>query len=205
MIEGKAHYSVGKSIDALNALAICAHRSSMLLTRSMLAMAGVNSVVAFESPLLALNHMIHYPVDLVMIEAECAPISGLQFVRAMRHCNAAPLCFIPVILTSSRPTPHYVSQALKAGAQLVLHRPFSTSILRDRLLWALNDKRRMYLKDDHWRIEGVDELMQRNAQNKLLPVLMMQLGLSPLKPKDAQAHAESIFDETGQNAIANAV
>jgi PleD family two-component response regulator len=187
-----AHSSLGKTVDSLNTLVICAQRSTMLLTRSMLAMTGVKSVAAFDNTVQALNHMISYHIDLVLIDAECAPISGLKFVKVMRHRSADPLCFVPVILTCGQPTPKYVNQAMKMGAHLVLHRPFSTTMLRDRLLWILADKRKMYLHNDRWRIEGVDELLQNSAQNTLLPVLMSQLGLGT-KTKDDTRMAEAMI------------
>lgn len=191
---GNVHSSYDKPIDSLNALVIGAQRSTMLLTRSMLAMTDVKSVAAFENPVQALNHMISYSIDLVLIDGECAPISGLKFVKVMRHKSADPLCFIPVILTCGQPTPKYVNQAMKMGAQLLLQRPFSTSMLRDRLLWILQDKRKMYLKDDRWQIEGVDDLLQNSAQNKLLPALMSQLGLGePMAMDDARV-AQAMID-----------
>ena len=188
----ETHSSYGKPIDSLSTLIIGAQRSTMLLTRSMLALAGVKSIVAFENPVLALNHLISYHIDLVVIEGECQPISGLKFLKVMRHQNADPLCFIPVVLTYAQPTPTYVNQAMKMGAQLVLNRPFSTSMLRDRLLWLLADKRKMFLRSDRWQIEGVDELLQNNAQNKLLPSLLSQLGLNA--PRADETAAQSLID-----------
>jgi PleD family two-component response regulator len=201
-----AHSSFGKSIDSLNALVIGAQRSSVLLTRSMLALAGVKNITAFENPVQALNHMMFYAVDLVLIDAECQPISGLKFLKVMRHRTADPLCFIPVILTSGQPTPTYVNQAMKAGAQLVLNRPFSTSMLRDRLRWLLADKRKMYLKNDRWRIEGVDELLQNNVQNKLLPSLLSQLNPGASRATDEGRVAQNLIDSIlGEEPEARAV
>lgn len=176
-MNSRSHSSIGKPIKELSALVIGAQRSSMLLTRSMLGMCGVKTVAAFDHPVPALNHLISYTVDIVIIDAECAPISGLKFIKVLRHEGADPLCFVPAIVTCSNPTPKFVDRAMKTGAHLVLHRPFSTSILRDRLLWIMNDKRDMHLTENRWRIGGMGDVLQNNPHSRLLPSLMAQLGL----------------------------
>lgn len=200
-----AHGSFGKSIDSLNALVIGAQRSSMMLARSMLMMTGVRSVATFENPVQALNYMISYAIDLVLIDAECQPISGLKFVKVIRHRTAEPLCFVPVVLTCAQPTPNYVTQAVKAGAHLVLNRPYSTSMLRDRLLWLLADKRKMYLEGNSWKIEGADQLLQHNAQGRLLPSLVSQLGLGVPNALNDGGAAQALIDNVlGSEAEAEA-
>jgi two-component system chemotaxis response regulator CheY len=200
-MDPQTHSSYGKTIDSLNTLVIGAQRSSMLLTRSMLGMTGVKSVTGFENMMQALNHLISYEINLVMIDAECKPISGLKFVKVLRHSTTSPLCFIPVILTCSEPTPNYINLAMKMGAQHVLNRPFSTSMLRDRLLWILNDKRQMHLKDNRWAIEGVDDRLLNSAQNKLLPSLLSQMGLASSKTANEATAAQALVDNILDDAV----
>lgn len=173
----KLHNSVGKAVEQLNVLALCAQRSSMLLIRSMLGMCGVNSAVGFEHPVKALNHLMSYSIDLVVAEAECKPISGLKFLRILRHQSTDPLCFIPAIITCGNPTSQLVGRAVRSGAHLVLNRPFSTAMLRERLKWIVQDKRPLYLEGHQWMPAKL-EASSANMLQGNLPSLITQLGLS---------------------------
>ncbi len=183
-----SHSSLGLTLDQVRAL-VCAHRSLMMLTRSMLHMCGVKNVVTFDNPIHALNHMLMHDVDLILADAATAPLTGLQLIKVIRHRTADPLCFLPIILTCSQPKPNYVNKAMRMGAQLILSRPFSTSMLRNRLNWILNDQRGLYLEGDRWKIDGVEEQLQQNLKNKLLPSLLTQLRLGSVRKAMAEARA----------------
>ena len=101
----------------------------------------------------------------------------------------------------SQPTPKYINHALKMGAHVILNRPYSTTMLHQRLKWVVNDKRELFLRDDRWRIADIEEALQGGAQTTLLSNLMAQMGLNSTKAVDDAKAAQALIDSIlGQNA-----
>jgi two-component system phosphate regulon response regulator PhoB len=69
-----------------------------------------------------------HPVDLVLLDVEMAPLSGLAVCKALKADRA--LGHIPVIMMTGRPTRDLASKATAAGAAAVFGKPFDLDRLR---------------------------------------------------------------------------
>ena len=67
------------------------------------------------------------PPDVALVDWNLPGGSGLEFVRAVRGRE------IPVVMITTEVGPEQVRQALEAGAQEYLMKPFTRATLRDKL------------------------------------------------------------------------
>ncbi len=79
------------------------------------------------------------PVDVVLLDIMMPEMDGRD---VLRHVKADPgLRHIPVIVLSAVEDTDTVTECIEAGAADYLHKPFSRSILRARLVASLAEKR----------------------------------------------------------------
>ena len=62
-------------------------------------------------------------------------------VRWLRRSGITPNCYAPVLLTSGHTPNAVVNKARDCGANFIIARPFSPSVLLDRIVWIARDPR----------------------------------------------------------------
>ena len=116
------------------------------------------------------------------------PMPLPPLVKAMRHVEAAPLCFVPAVIMNAHARPSHVEDALRAGAHQVLVLPTSASTLYRRLDWLLNDDRPYELAGDHYVIAGMEQRLSLSHQ-RLTYTRLRRMGPfgTPLHRGEAKA------------------
>lgn len=175
------HRAFGRDLDAL-VVAVVDNRPPMLaIMRAMLAAIGIGRIETYESPTEAIDAMVRDVPDLVLAASPMQPIAGPALVRSMRHASAAPLCFVPAMITSTHAKPNLVEEALRAGAHQVLVLPTSASTLYRRLDWLLNDDRPFELHGEHYVVAGMEERLSLSFQRPAyVPMPPPAPGSAPL-------------------------
>lgn len=79
-------------------------------------------------------------VDVVLIDPSIHSGAGYDFVHGLRH-GGGPSAYAPVILVSGHVKRADVSRARNTGANFVVTKPLSPTILLQRILWIARDKR----------------------------------------------------------------
>ncbi|MEQ1809761.1 MAG: response regulator [Terricaulis sp.] len=79
-------------------------------------------------------------VDVILIDPSIHAGTGYGFVNALRH-GGGPSAYAPVILVSGHVRHSDVSRARNTGANFVVTKPLSPSVLLQRILWIARDKR----------------------------------------------------------------
>jgi len=97
------------------------------ILRKMLGTLGINKVVELEN-VTALSTILKNPVKFIICDVEMQPISGLQFLSALR--NDAELKNIPVLLITASRNIKYALAARNLSAEGFLLKPFSAEALR---------------------------------------------------------------------------
>jgi len=72
------------------------------------------------------------PVDLVLTDINMPAMDGLEFLRRLRAQDLAPR--VPVVMITTESSEEHVKQAIVAGAQAYLRKPFTAEQVKERVL-----------------------------------------------------------------------
>jgi two-component system, chemotaxis family, chemotaxis protein CheY len=71
-------------------------------------------------------------VDLILSDINMPSMDGLEFLRQIRQQNLAP--GIPVVMITTESSEEHVKQAIQAGAQGYIRKPFTAEQVKERVL-----------------------------------------------------------------------
>ena len=71
-------------------------------------------------------------VDLILSDINMPSMDGLEFLRQLRAQNLAP--GIPVVMITTESSEEHVKQAITAGAQGYIRKPFTAEQVKERVL-----------------------------------------------------------------------
>jgi two-component system, chemotaxis family, chemotaxis protein CheY len=71
-------------------------------------------------------------VDLILTDINMPSMDGLEFLRQLREQNLAP--DVPVVMITTESSEEHVKQAIVAGAQGYIRKPFTPEQVKDRVL-----------------------------------------------------------------------
>ncbi|HVJ07584.1 MAG TPA: response regulator [Acidisarcina sp.] len=74
----------------------------------------------------------NHRVDLILSDINMPKMDGLEFVRLLREQDLAPGA--PVVMITTESSEEHVRQALLAGAQGYIRKPFTAEQVKDRVL-----------------------------------------------------------------------
>lgn len=96
--------------------------------------AGLDSLLAYEAAngADALETLRSKPVDLILTDINMPSMDGLEFLRQLRAQDLAP--GVPVVMITTEASLDRAKQALAAGAQYFIPKPFSIEQIRARVL-----------------------------------------------------------------------
>jgi two-component system, chemotaxis family, chemotaxis protein CheY len=96
--------------------------------------AGLDSLLAYEAGngADALEILKSKPVDLILTDINMPSMDGLEFLRQLRSRDLAP--GVPVVMITTEASLDRAKQALAAGAQYFIPKPFSIEQVRARVL-----------------------------------------------------------------------
>jgi two-component system chemotaxis response regulator CheY len=71
-------------------------------------------------------------VDLILSDINMPSMDGLEFLRQLRAQNLAP--GVPVVMITTESSEEHVKQAILAGAQGYIRKPFTAEQVKERVL-----------------------------------------------------------------------
>ena len=100
--------------------------------------AGLDSLVVHEagSGTDGLELLKTKQVDLILSDINMPSMDGLEFLRQLRAQNLAP--GVPVVMITTESSEEHVKQAILAGAQGYIRKPFTAEQVKERVLPLLN-------------------------------------------------------------------
>ncbi len=90
-----------------------------------------------------------YAMDLVLASATLRESSGYDFTSWLRRSKLDPNAFAPVILIAGHTVMSDVQKARDCGANFMVTKPLSPSILLQRIMWVARDKRAFVCSDSY--------------------------------------------------------
>src|SRR5271168_1956163 len=96
--------------------------------------AGLNPMTVFEagSGVEGLEVLSHQPVHLILSDINMPSMDGLEFLRQIRAQNLA--AGVPVVMITTESSEEHVKQAILAGAQGYIRKPFTAEQVKERVL-----------------------------------------------------------------------
>ena len=96
--------------------------------------AGLDPLVVYEAGNGAegLDMLKAKPVDLILSDINMPSMDGLEFLRQIRAQNLAP--GVPVVMITTESSEEHVKQAILAGAQGYIRKPFTAEQVKERVL-----------------------------------------------------------------------
>jgi two-component system chemotaxis response regulator CheY len=96
--------------------------------------AGLDPLVVYEagSGLEGLEVLKVKPVDLILSDINMPSMDGLEFLRQIKAQNLAP--GVPVVMITTESSEEHVKQAILAGAQGYIRKPFTAEQVKERVL-----------------------------------------------------------------------
>jgi two-component system, chemotaxis family, chemotaxis protein CheY len=96
--------------------------------------AGLSVDTLFEASngVDALDVLRNHRVDVILSDINLPRMDGLEFLRQLRKQNLAP--DVPVIMITSESSEDHVREAISAGAQGYIRKPFTAEQVKDRVL-----------------------------------------------------------------------
>jgi two-component system chemotaxis response regulator CheY len=103
-----------------------------------LRLAGLEPLVVFEagSGSEGLELLKVQQVDLILSDINMPSMDGLEFLRKLRAQNLAP--GVPVVMITTESSMEFVQQAIQAGAQGYIRKPFTADQVKERVLPLLH-------------------------------------------------------------------
>lgn len=111
------------------------------LTTGALAGFGIKARYICHNGVEAMEVMKDHNIDLLIVDCEMPEMDGFELVRWLRKSKLEPNAFVPVIMTAPHVRKSKVAQARDCGASFIITKPFSASVLLERIVWAARDQR----------------------------------------------------------------
>jgi len=96
--------------------------------------AGIEGLVVLEagSGTEGIDLLKAKQVDLILSDINMPSMDGLEFLRQIRAQNLAP--GVPVVMITTESSEEHVKQAIQAGAQGYIRKPFTAEQVKERVL-----------------------------------------------------------------------
>lgn len=104
------------------------------IMRNLLADIGYHNIVEADGGAAALSILHNEAVDLVLSDLKMPDISGLELLKAIRADRR--LSHIPVLIVTADAQRENIERAARAGVSGYIIKPFSASILADKIRQA---------------------------------------------------------------------
>lgn len=108
-------------------------RFSRTLLRRILGVLGCRRVTEAKSVELAWNTILLSPPDLLIVDWEMQESDGLELVRRIRHEDASPEKYMPIIMLTAHSEHTRIVEARDSGINEFIIKPLSPEILFQRL------------------------------------------------------------------------
>lgn len=93
---------------------------------------ALTNVFEASSGVEALEVLRRQRVDLILSDINMPNMDGLEFLRQLRAQNLAP--DVPVVMITTESSEEHVREAIVAGAQSYIRKPFTAEQVKERVL-----------------------------------------------------------------------
>lgn len=110
---------------------------------------GIRTKYAPRTTAHAKDLLKSHPVDLLFVDCEMEGADGHELVRWLRRSRLEPNAYVPVIMTASHVRRSRVAAVRDCGANFLVTKPFSPSVVLERIIWVARDSRQFLEAGDY--------------------------------------------------------
>ncbi len=190
------HAAFGLELKDLDVVIVDESRHMQTILRSILLMARVRRIRAFDRVDDALAAMTSDPPNFVIAEWLMRPLNGRQLLKRMKRSDNWLMRDIPVMIITSYCTRVALELAIQAGAHFVLAKPFSPSSVLTRLKWVLADDRPMIVtRAGSYIVAGAEKVFYSKNERWKLSSMVHAANLRVMaQARKAQANVDQVFE-----------
>lgn len=130
---GKAAATPSRSLADVSVLVADAEINILGLTRSLLNGFGIRKVKLLSDAYAVLDMIEAGGIDVLMVDSDLAPLNGLEITKHVRLSAASPDIYLPVILTTTRPSMSLIMKARNIGVTELLAKPMTMRAVEQRV------------------------------------------------------------------------
>jgi two-component system, chemotaxis family, chemotaxis protein CheY len=101
------------------------------MVEKLLRMCGFEEIETVQDGASALDRLTVSPFEIIICDWEMESVNGLDVLRELRRRQETRA--IPFILMSARKEPRWVAEAMAAGADCLIAKPFDAATLRAKI------------------------------------------------------------------------
>lgn len=165
---------------------------SLKLTAQTLLGFGMKGRTLCQTADQARQFLQHNVVDLMIVDCDMPDEDGYDLVRWLRRSGMDPNAFTPVLMISGHIRRTMVAKARDCGANFMVTRPLTPSVLLERILWLAKDPRAFIQAGDYL---GPD----RRFNDPNLPPGQIERRADRLKAIAAEAEAAAPASGEGKS------
>ena len=130
------------------------------LCNSILRSFGAGKILEARNTADTVDMLVQNKVDLLLCDAKLPADGGLELTRWIRFNSEAEFRAMPILIMTGDPRMRAITAARDVGANMVVTKPLSPSLLFDRLAWIAHSSRKFvdsskyYGPDRRFKIEG---------------------------------------------------
>lgn len=128
------------NLSKATAMIVDGSQHSLDVTAQILKGFGIAMVHRFDQITEAEKFIGSKSTDLIIIDPSVEDGAGYGFVSALRR-SGGPSAYVPVVLICGHVRKADVSRARDTGANFVVTKPLSPTVLLQRIIWVTKDKR----------------------------------------------------------------
>lgn len=112
------------------------------LLRGILYSVGVGVVETANEGGAAFAQFIQSPADVIFVDWQMHPMTGIEFVQAVRRSSQSPNPYVPIIMVTGHANREHIVQAREAGVHEYLVKPITAQSVLSRLAEVINHPRK---------------------------------------------------------------
>ena len=164
-----SHDSAAKSLEKVQVMILDSSEQAALLIKNLLTNFGFSSVTIANDGHHGVQILRQQHIDLIFMDCELkvyrnatsfsdtteefmeiVQISGVDFVRRLRHAHSSPTPFIPIVMLVDAIKPGDLCKARDAGVDEVMLKPLSAEAFCDHISNVI-DSHRIFITADAYK------------------------------------------------------
>lgn len=148
------------NLEKARALIVDDNHQSLDLLAGVLTSFGLRNIVRKESGREARDELEFRQVDLILTNAQLPEIDGYDLIRWLRREADEASRMTPAIIVSAHTRRSQVEKARDCGANFIITKPISPTVMLERILWVARSDR-LFIEtesyvgpDRRWRNAG---------------------------------------------------
>ena len=129
------------NLEKARALVVDGNNQALDILCGVLTAFGLRQIVRKMNGKQAQAELLAHPFDLILVDGQTPEMDGYDLIHWLRHDAAETIRMTPAIVVTAHTPRAKVVQARDCGANFVIAKPISPSVILERILWVARSDR----------------------------------------------------------------